>query len=177
VFKADASRIGDTATLGELESLAKEVTRTQLSLIGTRPILLALAEGEDTTVALAGPDNEHGRAAGATPHTVRVTLLHLESALVRVAAAIDSLPADTFDVSYFDAPYTDNTLLPDHHRIALMLKRVELQRPARAFLNLIEFPAHFVTTGYRPSIEEADEMVKETAKGGRATVHPHARSP
>ena len=60
----------------------------------------------------------------------------------------------TFRVSYFDAPLTDNILLRDEHRFAVILKEIDTLEH-KAALQFIHFPAHYVTTGYRPSIERA----------------------
>ena len=66
-----------------------------------------------------------------------------------------------FEVSYFDTPLTDNILLPDKHRFAITLKETNMKAdPHEATLNVFEFPADYVTTGYRPSISEANKMLK-----------------
>ena len=106
------------------------------------------------------------------PHYVRVQVKIIavddeceeEHELEEVFAQPDTLedePSDTFKVSYYDAPLTDNILLRDGHRFAITLKKTNtIDHPLTATLNVFEFPADYVTTGYRPTIGKASEMFK-----------------
>lgn len=68
----------------------------------------------------------------------------------------------TFWVEYFDTPFTDNTLLMDGHRIAFILKYANtVVYPRQAMFKVIEFPANFILSGYRPSVKYVDELFAE----------------
>ncbi len=65
-----------------------------------------------------------------------------------------------FGVSYFDSPFTDNTLMPDGDRIAVILEDLNPDdKPDSATIRIIHFPADFVTVGYRPSINKLNELI------------------
>ncbi len=95
-------------------------------------------------------------------------MLQVEVHAIKVEVTIDAEKAKdqgetarklTFKVSFFDAPLTDNTLLPDRHRFAITLKDTDMTvYPYEATFSVFEFPADYVTTGYRPSIREANKM-------------------
>jgi len=94
-------------------------------------------------------------------HEIRITLIKVKARSIEVEVNLDAEKERKlkFQVSFFDAPLTDNTLLPDGHRFTITLKETNMKvNPHEATLNVIEFPAHYVTTGYRPSISEANKM-------------------
>jgi len=69
---------------------------------------------------------------------------------------------DQFNVSYFDTPFTNNFMLPDGHRLAIILEEIDYQHePKSARLDLVHFPADYVTIGYRPSIQRLNEIVHD----------------
>ena len=92
-------------------------------------------------------------------------MIEVKAYAVEIEVIIDAKKPDSrkleFEVSYFDAPLTDNTLLPDKDRFAITLKETNTKvHPHEATLNVFEFPAGYVTTGYRPSISEANKIFK-----------------
>lgn len=93
---------------------------------------------------------------------VKITLVEDESEEASVSPdTFGDEPPETFKVSYYDAPLTDNILLRDGHRFAITLKKTNMDvHPHTATLNVFEFPADYVTTGYRPTIGRASEMFK-----------------
>ena len=66
-----------------------------------------------------------------------------------------------FEVSFYDTPFKDNLLLPDGHRLAFLLKEVTpSSEPRLARLKVIEFPADYVLSGYRPSLAELKRIIE-----------------
>lgn len=66
-----------------------------------------------------------------------------------------------FHVSYFDTPLSSNFIMPDGDRIAIILEEIDLRRqPASARLDIVHFPADYVTVGYRPSIERVNDFLE-----------------
>jgi len=66
---------------------------------------------------------------------------------------------EEFHISYFNTPLTDNFVLPDGDRIAVILK--ELYSSDSALIDVIHFPADYVTVGYRPSIEKVNDFLRK----------------
>ena len=72
-----------------------------------------------------------------------------------------------FEVSYFDVPFTDNTILRDGHRISIILKNTSYTNhedpgsPHKATLKIIEFPVHYIISGYRPSLNHVKDIFDE----------------
>ena len=92
-------------------------------------------------------------------------MLKVEEHAIKVNVIIDAEKEQEmeleFKVSFYDAPFTDNTLLPDKHRFAITLKKTNMESdPPEATFHVFEFPADYVTTGYRPSIREANKMIE-----------------
>ena len=82
-------------------------------------------------------------------HEIRITLIKVKARSIEVEVNLDAEKERKlkFQVSFFDAPLTDNTLLPDGHRFTITLKETNMKvNPHEATLNVIEFPAHYVTT-------------------------------
>ncbi|HTJ51896.1 MAG TPA: hypothetical protein VL443_20690 [Cyclobacteriaceae bacterium] len=70
--------------------------------------------------------------------------------------------ADQFNVSYFDTPFSSNFMMPDGHRLALILEEIDYtHNPHSARLDIVHFPADYVTVGYRPSIRQVNEIVHD----------------
>ncbi len=174
VLEREARNLGDEKEqddlIHDLVSLAKEITVSQELLVGSKPeILRMMKEGDSRTVALKkseedndehGENHESGNGLG---HRIRIKLMRVKQHAVEVEVKIDGGESDAmqFEVSYFDAPLTDNTLLPDKHRFAITLKETNMEaHPPEATLHLLEFPADYVTTGYRPSISEANKLFR-----------------
>jgi hypothetical protein len=98
-------------------------------------------------------------AAADHVHTVclRLDSLRPSSAYVTLRMHEEEQEDSTaFGVSYFDTPFTDNTILPDGHRLALILKRLTADS---AKFKMIEFPAGYILTGYRPSLGQVQQML------------------
>lgn len=160
--------------LRHLSALGAEVSSQEEGLVeaalGEPSPNLWLTTGSDTTVWLRG----NGSGEHADSHQVDVALLAVEAYRARVRLTVLSghdsstaAPAE-FWVEYFDTPFTDNRLLPDGHRLALMLKSTnpgERADGGRAQLKLVQFPAHYIVTGYRPSVEHVTEMLGEMRNG------------
>ncbi len=155
----------------ELVSLAKEVTVAQELLVGAKPEIKRMKVGDSFNVYWGklqngnhedGENHKHSNEGG---HEIVITLIKVKAHTVdvEVEVMIDAEKARRmeFGVSFFDAPLTDNTLLPDRHRFAITLKETNMKAdPHEATLSVFEFPADYVTTGYRPSIREANKMFK-----------------
>ena len=120
--------------------------------------LLITLESEEET------DSIHEHESG--EHVLLITLEEVEAGRARVKVETnpdrpdsDSWKSEywtaTFSVQYYDAPFTDNTLLPDGHRIALNLWRTT---DSTASVTVLEFPADFITVAYRPSFHDLDEI-------------------
>lgn len=165
---------GDTL-IHDLVSLAKEVTEKQELLIGAKSTFVEIEKGDSTIVHLNFKEKKYqheeadeGTNAGEhVIHGISIKLMKVEKHNVRVKVKVifdvekpDSvLLKREFNVSYYDAPLTDNTLLPDKHRFAITLKETNM-KTQEATLNVFEFPADFVTTGYRPMITEANKLIE-----------------
>ena len=170
-------------TIHNLVSLAKEITRDQELLVGAKPTEIKdIIVGNSTIVNLKSDHDSHEPSEEQAPseepenshehseepensHKIKIKLIKVRARSVEVQVTInhDTAEARTiqFDVSYFDAPLTDNTLLPDKHRFAITLKDTNINKhPYKATLNVFEFPADFVTTGYRPMITEANKLIE-----------------
>jgi len=160
-------------TIHNLVSLAKEITRNQELLVGAKPTEIKdIIVGNSTIVNLIFDQDSHEpseeQAHSEEPensHKIKIKLIKVRARSVEVQVTInhDTAEARTiqFDVSYFDAPLTDNTLLPDKHRFSITLKDTNINKhPYKATLNVFEFPADFVTTGYRPMITEANKLIE-----------------
>ena len=61
-----------------------------------------------------------------------------------------------FWISFSDSPFSDNTILPDRHRLAFVLKSAD---SSGAVLKVIEFPAGYIIAGYRPSLDQLDPIL------------------
>ena len=67
-----------------------------------------------------------------------------------------------FHVSYFDTPLSSNFMMPDGDRIAIILEEIDLvHKPNSARLDIVHFPADYVTVGYRPSINKVDDFLEK----------------
>ena len=62
-------------------------------------------------------------------------------------------------LSYFDSPLSNNFMLPDGHRIAVILK--DLIPPNLALIRFAHFPSDYVTIGYRPSVVQVNELIDD----------------
>lgn len=174
-FDALESRAGSARNRDEflqhLSALGREVSFQQEGLVdaalGTSSPSLSLGEGAGTTVWIRAD----GYGDHADSHRVDITLLEVEPYRARVRLVVanghnaDEAEPNEFWVEYFDTPFTDNRLLPDGHRLALILKNADAASN-RARLKLVRFPAHFIVTGYRPSVEHVTEMLGEMRAGG-----------
>ena len=153
----------------DLVSLAKEVTVAQEFLVGARFNINTIKKGDSLIVPLKKLEediHEHGgnhKNDSDYSHVIIIKLLEVKENAVEIEVIINAENTESlrleFEVSYFDAPLTDNTLLPDKHRFAITLKETNM-KTQEATLNVFEFPADYVTTGYRPSIREANKMFK-----------------
>ena len=63
-----------------------------------------------------------------------------------------------FHVSYFDTPLSSNFIMPDGDRIAIILEEIDPQCKS-ARLDVVHFPADYVTVGYRPSIDKVNDFL------------------
>ena len=153
----------------ELVSLAKEVTVAQVLLVRAKPIVFKTRVGDSVVVHLEilqkgkHAQGENDKRSNEGGHEIYVKLMKVTAYAIEVEVIIDTEKARKlkFEVSFFDAPLTDNTLLPDKHRFAITLKETNMKvHPHEATFSVFEFPADYVTTGYRPSIREANEMLQ-----------------
>ena len=156
----------------DLESLGKRIAKDQTTIIlaaqgGKGQYFLDLKLANPHTVRLPSLDGEHEEETDSM-HVLIVTLKEVEKGRARVKVEINPGKPDsdswkseywtsTFNLRYYDAPFTDNTLLPDGHRIALSLWKTT---DSTASLSVLEFPADFITVAYRPSLRDLDEIQK-----------------
>ncbi|RMD86588.1 MAG: hypothetical protein D6813_14735 [Calditrichaeota bacterium] len=137
---------------------------------------IQLDEGDSVEVYIFTQErNAHGDT-----HKIKIILNKVESEnAINVKLVIQPNHASTnhnhvesqepinFAVSYFDVPFTDNTILPDGHRISIILKEVCYWNykcpgvPKKAKLKIIEFPAHYIISGYRPSLNHVQNIFAE----------------
>ncbi len=164
---------GRDSVIKQLVSLAKKVTVAQELLVGSKPNIFTKKEGERFSFTVPSQESEQGnhehgennKRGDDQPHDIIIKLIKVKEHAVEIEVIIDAEKPDSmkleFEVSFFDAPLTDNTLLPDKHRFAITLKETNMSvQPYEATLSVFEFPADYVTTGYRPSIKEANKMFK-----------------
>ncbi len=69
---------------------------------------------------------------------------------------------NSLSVSYFNSPLSDNFLMPDGDRIAVILEDVKGRD--KAFIRIVHFPADYVTVGYRPSLSRVNELIEKKQK-------------
>lgn len=62
-----------------------------------------------------------------------------------------------FHLSYFNTPLTDNFVMPNGSRVAIILK--ELYSPDSALIDIIHFPADYSPVGNRPSIKSLKSLL------------------
>ncbi len=150
--------------------MGKRIAKNQATIIlaaqdGKGQYFLDLKLMTPDTVRLSSLDNEHEEETDSM-HVLLVTLREVEEGRARVKVEINPGKPDsdswrseywtsTFNLRYYDAPFTDNTLLPDGHRIALSLWKTT---DSTASLSVLEFPADFITVAYRPSLHDLDEI-------------------
>ena len=176
-LNAEARRKNDTSALADLRSLAYEISKSEESLI-------EVASGyeyrskwvpADSTVTFALPPLDHK----SHPHNISIALRKVDprngSAYVHAKFGDDLIDIpDSFQISYFDTPFTDYTSLPDGHRIAITLKDIDATgtRP-KIKLKVIEFPRHYSISGDRPAAEEINLMVDEVLGIKDTTEYSH----
>ena len=170
LLEEEMKAAGEDGLLIGLENLGKRIAKNQATII-----LAAQDEDEEgqhfldlelmipDTVRLPSLDSEEETHS---EHVLVVTLEEVREGRARVKVETNpGLPdsdswnseywTSTFTVQYYDAPFTDNTLLPDGHRIALSLWKTT---DNTASITVLEFPADFITVAYRPSLHDLDEM-------------------
>jgi len=166
VLEEASMKAGRPDLIEKLVSMAKDVSEEQKRLIGATPDLHLMEEEDIIELELGMERDDHGRVnENEGKHGVTVKLMKIFEYAVRVEVVIHPEEPDDeeehfdFKVSFFDAPLTDNVLLADGHRFAITLKETDIiNHPHTAKLSVFEFPANYVTTGYRPSITKAAEM-------------------
>ncbi len=140
---------------------------------------ITLSEGDSVEINLVTVEHE----APADTHKIKIILKSVNSEnAVDVNLTILSSHSQNahntgknpepieFEVSHFDVPFTDNTILPDGHRISIMLKKAcywEHEYPGsphKATLKIIEFPVHYIISGYRPSLNHLQDIFDELEK-------------
>jgi len=110
----------------------------------------------------------HGAREHIHPFCVTLDSLTSDSVRVRLRFYGPEFERDSvglqrrFWVSFSDSPFSDNTILPDRHRLAFVLKATD---SSDAVLKVIEFPAGYIIAGYRPSLDQLDPLV-----AGRSAV-------
>lgn len=137
----EARSTGDGEALRELRRIARDITRKQVGLV------TAAAKHESTRVTVTSPGKsgefawfeeftlKQGETAEITlasghgeTHKVKLTMRDAVSDdAARVFVEFPSEPAidpSEFEVSYCDTPFTDNLMLPDRHRLAIVLEDV-----------------------------------------------------
>lgn len=171
--------------LNDLRSLARQTSQDEELLIGGNYSTLDLAVGDTTmlhfkNVAAHGhmhEENHEESKCEKDPHKVWIKIEDIDSlnAYVKIRLTLFDNGnemamnnGEPFHVQYYDSPLTDNILLPDRHRIAVVLKDIyphadseDKGKPVKAKLKIIHFPADFITTGYRPSLSSVNKLLEK----------------
>ena len=163
-LNAEARLKNDMSALADLKSLAYEISRSEVSLVevAAKHEFENKWVEEDSIVSFAIPPLDRE----SHPHTVSITLREVDTSNGVVYIHVDfgddliDVP-DRFQISYFDTPFTDYTILPDGHRIAITLKDTgSTGGRRRVKLKVIEFPHDYLITGDRPSAEAINHIIE-----------------
>jgi hypothetical protein len=111
-----------------------------------------LSVGFGSRVRLNSPDNNY---------TLQMTLVHPDWTNQKVDVVVlpflsgqgRPLETDTtyrFPLSWFDFPFTDNTLLPDGNRFAIYLRLISAEVPQKLTAVVVWFPKGYFTPRERP---------------------------
>ena len=157
--------------INHLDSFAREIGEAEEQLVSSSLQLIEMKEGDSTSVSLfqaeksSHPEEHEASSEPGHRHRINIKLNQVRRDAVDLEVEIDSgTPQSTkrhFVVKYFDAPLTDNTLLPDKHRFAITLKDTDIDiHPHKATLHIFEFAEDYVPSGYRLSKREADKLLK-----------------
>jgi len=106
---------------------------------------------------------------------VKICLIDIEESRISITMTIECDEPETsnkrrtikindgkpFHVSYFDTPFSSNFMMPDEHRIAIIPEEIFLSNNS-VRLDVIHFPADYVTMGYRPSIRSLNKMLGDS---------------
>ena len=184
---AEASRKGVEVTRlrGELGSIAADVRKSEEDIVvadamgdpGMSDRKLALMTSypmrRDTTIAVGNSVHLAISLLGEDKHDVTVRLVRMDpDSGARVTLEFRERPGSvpevgSFWVGYFDTPFADNTMLPEGHRLALMLEsRIGDGSMNSARIRLLEFPSDIVVSGYRPSLRYVRRMISEVGGKG-----------
>ena len=173
-----------TDLLKNIKSLAHKTNEDEMLLIGGDNIIIdSFEEGatERKTFAEINTEEEHHwwhfweSDDDDKPHQFKIKLdtVNRDSDFVKIILTLYPEPNDSiilnngeaFKVKYYDSPLTDNILLPDKHRIAVVLDKIysvgSAENKNMAKLRIIHFPGDFITTGYRPSMTATHNMINE----------------
>lgn len=173
--------------LNDLIGLARQTNQNEELLIGGNDSTINLAVGDTTLLYFRESDHhEHKTGHGShstdctdenTPHKVWIKIENIEPNISSVGIRLTLFDCERkmemnngepFHVQYYDSPLTDNILLPDKHRVAVVLKDIyphadseDKSAPLKAKLKVIHFPADFITTGYRPSLSSVNKLLEK----------------
>jgi len=174
VLAKEARRKHDPAALQDLSTLAHRISQIQESVIASNGGFQAETEWikEKTTVPvdLGAHDEEDHHAGHAEAeegrhigHSVTLTLLQVKGDdTIEVSLQTGhsgEAENEPFEVSRYDTPFTDNLLLRDGDRVAVLLKGIRAKEH-QAKLKLVHFPADYILTGYRPSLGQLGRMLE-----------------
>lgn len=160
IDSASGSEIHD-----RLISLARKTNQDQELLIGGDQFIKdSLIQGV-SFITIIG--SKHGTNEA---HNIKITVDSVTEEYVKARVILNPGTEETIilnngnsiKISYFDSPLTDNILLPDKHRVALTLENTFQENGQyKAKLKIIHFPAEFITTGYRPSVNFVKDMLND----------------
>lgn len=165
--------------IDKLKSIGRRVIEWQECLIGGCRKKESIIQGIRYTVSIdscPNPSDEiislYVDAIKSDHIEVHMSISYLDTVNgVAIRQPVEVNQGYRFWVTYYDAPLTDNTLVPDGDRIALVLddlrplKNAKLQDPHRDFgldtaiISVIHFPADFVTIGYRPTMSRINDLI------------------
>lgn len=155
--------------LMELTSLARKTTQSQELLISGEQIIIDISVGVPfDTIFQKAENDHHSNTNDGASHTIKIEVDSVTENHVNVRVTLNPDEKNSvklnngepFEVSYFDSPLTDNILLKDKHRLAITLQGVSPDsHPPMAKLKIIHFPADFITTGYRPSVDQVKGII------------------
>jgi hypothetical protein len=174
---SQAAGRGKAELISELISMARHASDMQTALVmasvpeseaGVDTLMVERTVGKGDSVIVQVRCKAEPHRHPHHEHDVKINIFSIpDTTEAKVKLTVDGARFNhghPFGVTYFDMPFTDNTLLPDGHRIALILEDIPAARDS-ATLRVIEFPAEYVLSGYRPSLARMNDLLEDRREG------------
>jgi hypothetical protein len=156
----------------ENDSLVKDkLIRLARYTDAKQELLINKMEHRSTLCCLPGKDSvDYTFRESEGGERVRIKLQSVDENYVLITMSIECLDkkhrcrkieinnGNQFHVSYFDTPLSSNFIMPDGDRIAIILEEIDPGSKS-ARLDVVHFPADYVTVGYRPSIDKVNDFL------------------